>query len=31
MESDPVKGVNESDVTPPAEESLDFDDDILRG
>ena len=31
MASNPVKDVNESDVTSAAEESLDFGDNILRG
>ncbi len=31
MARSPIKTASESDVTPPAEETLDFDDDSLRG
>lgn len=31
MARSPIKAASENDVTQPAEESLDFDDDTLRG
>ncbi len=31
MARSPIKVASESDVTPPAEETLDFDDDTKRG
>ena len=31
MAKSPIKVASENDVTPPSEETLDFDDDNLRG